>query len=148
MDRQPENYMIDIQGDQVKITGIDNDLAFGKNSVKASYTAQEGSTSPGMPKLIDKPTLEKLKGTDFDKDLMPRLTGLLSKDEIDASRTRFALVLQHAVDLESKGLVVDDWATWVAPDGVSNASQYLAAQQDGSLFQRDLKKFFQADGLV
>ena len=147
MDRQPENYMLDFQGDQVKVTGIDNDLAFGKNSKGIDYTANDGSTSPGRPQLIDKATLDRLKGLDFDRDIRPGLTGLLTQEEIDASRQRFALVLRHAQDLESKGLVVDDWQTWRAPDG-KNASQYLADQKGGSLFERDFKKYFEDDNLM
>ncbi len=148
MDRQPENYMVEIKGDQAAVTGIDNDLCFGKNQAKAEYSMAEGSTSVGKPHLIDAATLAKMKAIDFNRDVAPRLAGLLSTEEIDASRQRFAAVHQHAMQLEAQGLVVDpNWKDWRAPDG-STASEFLAAKKGGSIFSRDLAKFFKADGVL
>jgi hypothetical protein len=148
-DRTSENYMIEIVGDQVKVTGIDNDLSFGEKSTTAAPPPEfTGFTSAGLPPLIDSNTFKRIVAIDFDNDLLPRLTGLLTKAEIDASRQRFADVRKHALALQQKNMVVQDWATWTTPDGQMNASQFLAAQGKGSLFGRDLVGFFKQDGLL
>jgi hypothetical protein len=154
MDRQPENYMVEVNGDDAKVTGIDNDLCFGKTEVPKDVA--HGYSGPGLPKLINKATLEKIKGSppkvpalDFDRDVLPRLKGLLTQDEIKNARTRLADVTKHALDLESQGMVVGDWGSWRAPgpDPRQTASEFLAAQK-GGLFGRDLARFFKQDGLL
>jgi hypothetical protein len=120
MDRQPENYMVEVNGDDAKVTGIDNDLCFGKT--EAPKDVAHGYSGPGLPKLIDETTLRKIKGSppnvpalDFDRDVLPRLKGLLTQEEVNNARKRLADVTKHALALESQGMVVADWGSWRAP---------------------------------
>jgi len=150
VDRHSANYFIDIQGDNVKVTGIDNDFAFGKNqNGLVEYDLNKGVTSPGSAKLIDKKTYDRMVAGDFDRDMLPRLTGLLTDEEIAAARNRFNAVKAKAQAL-SPDFVVTNWSTWRSPGGPPNmtAAEYLAAQGTPSLFKRDFAKFFKQDGLL
>ncbi|MBV9749931.1 MAG: hypothetical protein JO157_14065 [Acetobacteraceae bacterium] len=149
-DRHSANYMLDIQGDTAKVTGIDNDFAFGKTQTGLlTYDPDKGITSVGTPKLIDRKTYVKLAAADFDGDMLPKLKGLLTDEEIDASRQRFAAVKAEAARLSTVGCVVDDWKTWRSSDGNNHtASEFLAAAGTPSLFKRDFAKFFREDGVL
>ncbi len=149
-DRHSANYMIDIQGDTAKVTGIDNDFAFGKTQTGLlTYNPEKGITSVGTPKLIDRKTYTKLTAADFDTDMLPKLKGLLTDEEIDASRQRFTAVKAEAARLATTGCVVDNWKTWRSSDGNNfTASEYLAAAGTPSLFKRDFAKFFKEDGVL
>jgi hypothetical protein len=151
VDRHSANYFIDIQGDNVKVTGIDNDFCFGKEQKGLLKLKPEiGVTSVGQPQLIDKKTYDRLVALDFDRDTLPKLTGLLTAEEIAASKLRFKAVQDHAAELQGAGLVVDNWATWRSPGPPPNvtATEYLAAKDGPSLFKRDFAKFFKEDGLL
>ncbi len=158
IDRHAFNYLVEIRGDKAVVTGIDNDFAFGeKETVPAcEMDPHDGFTGVAMPKLIDVETFKKLKQSDFDKDLKPRLAGLLSAKEIEASRARFEAVRKAAIVLGEKGCVVEHWATWKSPDGetattflsststfkfVNNVPTYGGHGASG-LFGRDLAAFF------
>jgi hypothetical protein len=148
-DRHSANYMIDIQGDAVKVTGIDNDFAFGKEQTGLlQYNPGRGVTSPGEPQLIDRKIYRRLLAAEFDRDLLPRLQGLLTEAEIEASRQRFDAVTASARRLETQGCVVDDWMAWrsrsVPPQ---SAAEYLAGAPRPSLFKRDIVSFLADDGL-
>ncbi len=149
-DRHSANYMLDIQGDTAKVTGIDNDFAFGKTQTGLlTYDPDKGITLVGTPKLIDRKTYNKLAAADFDRDMLPTLKSLLTDEEIDASRQRFTAVKAEAVRLGTVGCVVDDWKTWRSSDGSNHtASEFLAAAGTPSLFKRDFAKFFREDGVL
>jgi hypothetical protein len=149
-DRHSANYLIDVQGDTAKVTGIDNDFAFGKNQDGlVSYDRGAGVTSVGTPKLIDRKIFDRLDASDFDRDMLPRLGGLLTDDEITASRQRFTAVQTEARRLANADLVVDNWKTWRAPDGSGmSASEYLDAAGTPSLFKRDFARFCKDDGVL
>jgi hypothetical protein len=149
-DRHSANYMVEIKGDKAKVTGIDNDFAFGKNQTGLlAYDTAKGVTSVGTPKLIDRKTYNKLAAGDFDRDMLPKLKSLLTPEEVDASRQRFNAVKTEATRLKDAGLVVDNWKTWRSPDGKDfTASQYLEAAGTPSLFKRDFGAFLKQDGLL
>jgi hypothetical protein len=156
-DRHDGNYMIDTKGGGVKISGIDNDFCFGKNQTSydkyGSNPAEEGRggrrgpfwgyNSSEKPALIDAKAFARLDGTEFDRDVRPRLAGLLSDEEIDASAQRFAEMQQHARSL-SPDYVVADWKTWRSPAPEEQdrlpATEFLKAHPSISLFQRDFGK--------
>jgi hypothetical protein len=149
VDRHSANYFIDIQGDAVKVTGIDNDFAFGKNQDGLlRYNRERGVTSPGEPGLIDRKIYNRLLASDFDRNLLPKLQGLLTAAEIEASRHRFNAVVALARQLEAAGCVVDDWSAWRSRSAPpQSAAQYLAHAATPSLFKRDIARFFADDGL-
>lgn len=155
-DRHHGNYMIDAKPGSVKITGIDNDFCFGK---KQGDFNEYGTTpdhplrhmrrnfmgyfSAELPPLIDKTVFDNLTAKDFDRDVKPSLLGLLSEEEINASRSRFAQMQQHAGKL-SPYYVVANWKDWRSPQdaeppGVS-ATEFLKASKSVTMFQRDFGK--------
>jgi hypothetical protein len=157
IDRHAFNYLVEIRGDKAVVTGIDNDFAFGeKETVPAcEIYPRPGFTGVDMPKLIDIGTYTKLTQSDFDKNLKPRLAGLLSAKEIEASRARFESVKKAATVLKEKNCVVEDWTTWKSPDGetattflsdtktidfVNNKLTFGGHEKSG-LFGRDLAAF-------
>ncbi len=161
-DRNPFNYFVDVQGDRAKVTGIDNDFACGSNMLefqsgpgymKPGYSRLDpgASFAIGLPKLIDKRMLERLKNAQLETFLAD-LDGLLSPDEMKAMETRFEQVKAHALELESQKLVVTNWEAWRTPPPGRRltASQFLAAPENkgGSFFERDFKGFFIEDGLL
>jgi hypothetical protein len=149
VDRHSANYLVDIKGDAVKVIGIDNDFAFGRDQDGLlQYNPGRGVTSPGEPGLIDRKIHDRLLASDFDRDLLPKLQGLLTVAEIDASRHRFNAVVTLARTLEAAGCVVDDWSTWRSRGTPPrSAAEYLAGAGTPSLFKRDLAGFFAEDGL-
>jgi hypothetical protein len=136
MDRHQENYHVQIVDNTAKVTGIDNDRAFGS---KQNGLANPKGNVVGTPKLIDRKIYDRLDRMNFDDDVLPRLRGLLTEDEMNAARQRFDAVLTRVKQLYPD-YVVNDWMTWTAPDG-KTASQYLDAQKQGSLFARDFAQF-------
>ncbi len=161
-DRHAQNYFVEVNGDDVKVTGIDNDMAFGKNQTKALVKKGEldaRKTPPGLPPLIDKKVYDELIKKTFERDLLPKLAGLLTDEEIEASRKRFNEAKEHAAMLKEAGYVVEDWSTWQSPgDEKLSPRQFLAQLQDvtkdqrnaeksGGLFGRDFAKMFDEAGL-
>jgi hypothetical protein len=90
-----------------------------------------------------------LLASDFDRDLLPKLQGLLTVAEIEASRHRFNAVVALARKLEAAGCVVDDWSTWRSRGTPpQSAARYLADAATPSLFKRDIARFSAEDGLL
>lgn len=152
-DRHDKNYLVDATPGKMKITGIDNDFCFGnKQDTYGSYGADVtkpwtrfyGYTSAHKPTLIDKKIYDKIMAMDFDKDVAPKLKGLLHDDEVQASKTRIAEMQDLAKSL-APDFVVDNWKTWRSPkttehpDG-QTATEFLKASKSTNLFQRDFGK--------
>lgn len=157
-DRHGSNYMISIKGDNVVVTGIDNDVCFGALQGNASASKMDyfaRTTPPGLPPLIPKKIYDNLVAADFDRDLMPKLTSLLTPAEVDAARSRFNQVRAHALALNPH-FVVADYQTWRSPGpaGVSS-KQYLKqagngvnATSSGGLFGRDFAAMFEKANIL
>ena len=161
-DRHAQNYFVKIDGDNVTVTGIDNDMAFGKLQTKASFTAKEvpaRKTPPGLPPLMDKKVYDELMAKNFDRDLLPSLSSLLTEEEVEASRLRFNQAKDHAATLKEAGYVVEDWTSWKSPgEEKLSPRQFLAtvqqvsggkatSERSGGLFGRDFAKMFDEAGL-
>ncbi|MCO6417381.1 hypothetical protein JYK14_14575 [Siccirubricoccus sp. KC 17139] len=165
-DRHGGNLMIEIEGDEVKVTGIDNDVCFGKNQLDPNGSKSKISSArtnpPGMPPLIDKKVYDRLVAGDFDRDLAPTLSGLLTPEELAAAKSRFDLSKQHALGL-NPDYVVADWKAWrsPAPDLLTAAAYLVAAgngfqqnvhggwepsESSGGLFARDFGQALRRDG--
>jgi hypothetical protein len=143
-DRHGNNYMIDVKGDAVTLTGIDNDFSF-PDPTKSSFEAGEIPVkSRGMhtlhklPKLIGKAIADKIRLINFDRDIAPDLEGLLSKDEIAATKDRLLDLQNHIEKLDQDGCIVADWEKWRSKDD-ETASQYLAKEplMRNNMFLRD-----------
>jgi hypothetical protein len=144
VDRHAENYLIEAKDGRVKVTGIDNDLCFGpKQGRIESKQNNDAYRGTGAPKLIGRKTYNRIINGDFNRDVLPSLVGLLNEEEINASRTRFDLVKQHARTLETQKCVVDDWKAWRSQEGLT-ATQFLSQgdpKKATSVFQRDFLNF-------
>ena len=143
-DRNNENYLIDMSGEDVSVKGIDNDLCFGSTQItQPPCQSKDAGFYKGIPKpaLISKKIYTKIMDLDFDRDLLKNLEGRLTEDEVEASRVRLEQTKRQAQDLWDSKCVVDDWNTWtIEVDGKRlNASQYLMKQSDfASMLKRDL----------
>jgi hypothetical protein len=156
MDRHGGNYMVDINGDDVTVTGIDNDVCFGAqqtdpNANKGQYFSR--TTPPGMPPLIDKAVYDRIIASDFDRDLRPKFESLMTAAEVTAAESRFNLTKTHAAGLYPD-FVVADWTAWRSP-GLLTAKAFLAAagtgvgsDKSGGLFGRDFAAAFQREGIL
>lgn len=136
VDRHAENYLVKVDSvsKEVTVSGIDNDFSFGRKP-------SEGSTkllkSVGLPPLIDKDTSDRLKATDFDRDLAPTLETLLSREELAAAKSRFTEVQTHARELETAGRAVTNWQTWTDDGGNSVTAVLTAAGPEASYYARE-----------
>lgn len=144
-DRHAGNYMLDIQGDKVTVTAIDNDFTF-PNPTKAF----NGDIPPrfmgmnsvsNLPVLMSKSIADKIKAIDFDRDVAPQLQGLLDDNEIAGTKTRLETLQAHVTQLEKDHCIVSNWQTWRAPppNQTMTATDYLVGvgEDEDSLFVRD-----------
>jgi hypothetical protein len=152
-DRHPGNYMIDIRGDNVTVTGIDNDFSFpnptGAISDKIPPRFLGMNSIPNLPVLMSKEVAERIKAIDFDRDMAPRMRGLLNDDEIAGTKTRLETLQAHVAKLEKQGCIVANWETWRAPppNQKLTATEFLYVDPededdggDSNLFGRDFGK--------
>lgn len=142
-DRHPVNYHVDCQINTAKVTGIDNDRAFGSKQGHVMKTNEViGFQSVGMPSLIDGTIYDKITAPGFKNNMMQGLQGLLTAKEIEATEARIDKVIEKVRGIPSD-FVVRDWASWKSPSPDNKtATEYLAGQKSGSLFARDFAQFF------
>jgi hypothetical protein len=158
MDRHGGNYMVDINGDDVTVTGIDNDVCFGAqqadpNANKGQYFSR--TTPPGMPPLIDKKVYDRIIASDFDRDLRPKLEALMTAAEVTAAESRFNLSKTHAAGLHPD-YVVADWTAWRSPAPLQLTSKAflkaagtgVGSDKSGGLFGRDFAAAFEREGIL
>lgn len=142
-DRHGENYLIsfDHQSGTCQVTGIDNDLAFGKETSSVPAPGPDPTTGyngVGLPPLIDRGTYDRILALSFKKDVQPELDGRLQPAEIKATRKRFNALQKHAKKLAKDGCVVDDWKTWRSKAG-QTVTEYLGSQDPtNSYYMRDI----------
>ncbi|MCM2369893.1 hypothetical protein [Aporhodopirellula aestuarii] len=160
-DRHGENYLVNCEGDQVTITGIDCDFAFGKNIEVLGDETPPYKTKPGkingigfMPPLIGEKIAREIQDMDYATDLLPQLSDLLSEEELQATQHRLIKLKEHINQLQETGRVVNDWSTWRSDKG-QTVTEFLSRgykefddekitffRDVQSLFQRDFAKFF------
>ena len=99
-DRHAMNFFIDPKTGHV--TGIDNDLAFGKNqkSVRGEKGATMGSHDRELPKLVDSKMAHTIMAVEPDA-VREALAGLLSDGEVEATLSRLQVVKDHLVKLKN-----------------------------------------------
>jgi hypothetical protein len=157
VDRQPENYMVNVDPDTnaVTVTGIDNDFSFGANltgvemlTVNDQPTNVDPNTcgdNPnqkfnycGFPPLIDRALYDRLVTQNLSwENFSQDLPSLISDAELDAARGRFNELKEHAQRLGEQGLVVDDWVTF-QKDG-KNPAQLMKDDPRKNFFKRDVE---------
>jgi hypothetical protein len=115
VDRHGGNIYIDKQTG--KVTGIDNDAAFGKKVTDPRLlqnTAQNpvrGSYNRGLPSFVDAETAHMVKHLSS-RSLKQALKGLLDEQEIKAAVSRLEKVKKHIKTLKKTGGIVGRKAKW------------------------------------
>ncbi len=112
-DRNPNNIFIKVTDTGVTVTGIDHDISFGEKTGKneTDLTPNKGFPPPhwkGLPPLMMQDTYQNLIGIDrgeYEEDL--KSSGLNEK-QVALAMVRFDGLIEHAQELNNKGLVVTD----------------------------------------
>ena len=145
MDRQPENIFIQIDGNKVKVTGIDNDMCMGKKLTHLDaldtgpLRADLKSTYGGPPPLMSREMYDKivnLTDDDFKAALGPQFT----PEEVGAAVSRLHELQNHAENLNVSLCIVDNFATWRGSTDTNpsiNASDFLMQSDMRSYIKRD-----------
>lgn len=136
VDRHAHNFFVQVNGNEVKITGIDNDTAFGKNTNGIDRLSVAIGAKPpfaGPPPLMSREAFDNLKAIDRVTYRSDLVVAGLDNDEVNASMSRLDAMIVHADKLANAGMVVDDFVTWSGNDPTSgkamNASQFLEASK-------------------
>ena len=110
LDRHDGNYYVqtDERGNVTGVTGIDLDMAFGKNLKGDMKAGSMAHNFKGIPDKIDAEFGEKLLTVDA-KDVADALRGLLSDAEIAATIDRFETVKGLVRQLKSSSSLVSKW---------------------------------------
>lgn len=120
LDRHAGNYFIqtDGAGKVTGITGIDLDMAFGKDMADPSMAAKPGSAAHyrGVPALVDYQLGQRLLQI-TEADIEAAITGLLSPQEVAATTARFRIVRAHAQALSDSGSLTQAWNAQTASQG-------------------------------
>lgn len=109
LDRHTGNFYIatDNHGRVTKVTGIDLDMAFGKEQKTGSRTERSIAKAHnyiGMPALVDADLAARIRGL-APSDVSAAIDGLLSVEEVDATVQRFTWVKREIAGLAR----VDEW---------------------------------------
>ena len=150
-DRHLSNLFIatDANGQNVRVTGIDNDVSFGKSETlnepslfgnrefeseaerdgklkgsdgnvdKKDARGLRASWNVGLPPLIDASLADKLLAPEFLQQAQASVHGLLSPTEIERMSERIVAVQQFAENLKNLNLTVTNWDSGQADNGQS-----------------------------
>jgi len=120
VDRHAGNYFVS-RGPTagVKVTAIDNDLAFGQKLRAAGDVYSPGGVYKGaqLPGVVDRATCDALKGL-TPGTVAVLCEGLLNQNEIEATQRRLADIHTHLNKLEQAGHVIESGAgdaVWASP---------------------------------
>lgn len=144
-DRHSNNYFIDVQKDEkgqtkVKVSGIDNDQCFGKNTRHGNdicyidHAQHDGFRGTLMPALIDTDMAAAIRGITRQR-LSALLNDKLSPAEVDAAHMRLRSLHNHVDQLERKRLVISptEWNRHSGQSAFLNSSNsYFARDADNA----------------
>lgn len=140
IDRHDANYMVDFDGDECIVTGIDNDFSFGAKMTEPDQMAKStGSYLPGMPPLMDEEMAKNIEGMDIDQ-FCTTMKGKLSADELSAARKRLTSMQKHVKKLRKTKMIVSDWDTFRTPDGRTAMAFLMSADAPKTYFKRDMDR--------
>ena len=125
VDRNMSNFYLqfDTSGNVIGLTGIDNDMSFGKmrTGLGASFNF------PGISKFVDEALANRI--IDLDPQLVKAaVTGLLSDAEIDALLQRLQKLKTHLSDLKSQNKLLkpSGWNTATAQGMLEEKTNYYS----------------------
>jgi hypothetical protein len=144
-DRHGNNYFIDVQKDEkgqtkVKVSGIDNDQCFGKNTLHGNDIChgtgrrRDGFRGTLMPGLIDTDMAAALRSITRQR-LSALLNDKLSPAEVDAAHRRLQSLHNHVDQLERRGRVItpSEWNKQSVRRSLLNSSNsYFARDADNA----------------
>lgn len=117
-DRHGGNYFIDAGSSySAKVTGIDNDQAFGKYLSKPDGTkfmadkSHYGYRGTGLPPAVDRKTASAINALSSD-DIRQMLGSKLTGSEVQAAISRHEGVKSHLADLSEQGRIIDSRPWW------------------------------------
>ena len=120
LDRHVGNFYIqsDAQGQVTGVTGIDLDMAFGKDMVDPTQAnkPQGAMNYRGVPALVDYDLGQRLLQIS-DGDVEAAIKGLLSEAEVASTVARFHTVRDHAQALAVSGSLTRQWNAATARQG-------------------------------
>jgi len=134
VDRHFGNMFFD--KDSGRVTGIDNDLAFGLQTGQEERT---GKQSNFLPELVDKETGEMVLSM-TDEDFVETISakkgdyGKLTEDELEAAKNRFRAVKDHVRNLKENGLLVDEWNDQTYQQAIDGHLKSNGNRSDGSSY--------------
>ncbi len=138
LDRHPENYLLDVDaGNNVTLTGIDNDFSFGKDLKDPSRGLTANMMS--LPPLIDRALFNRIDALDWGT-YSAGMAAELDTEEMAGAKARFDWVQAKVRQMDPDGLVVDNWQTF-RKDG-KTAKDILMEEGDGkgdNYYKRDVK---------
>lgn len=114
LDRHSGNYYIQRDansGDVTGVTGIDLDMAFGKNMndpTVGTPTSQTAKEYRGVPKIFDEQMANKILSI-TDTQVHDAIDGLLSKEEVAATVSRFQHIKSSIAKAKEDGTLVSKW---------------------------------------
>lgn len=110
LDRHPGNYFIQVdgKGHVTGVTGIDQDMSFGKDYTDIEQQPNGALNAKAMPAYIDAEFGRALLQISA-SDIADCLEGLLSQAEIDATIARFEQVKAVIQDMEDTGSLTEEW---------------------------------------
>lgn len=118
VDRNLSNYFVrmDRNGKVIGLTGIDNDMSFGKST---DIGGREGQY-PGLSRYVDSELAEAILNMQ-PSDLDYILSDLVSPGEITAARSRLEMLQMHLQQLKQAGKLLkpDEW-TLLVQQGLLN----------------------------
>lgn len=128
LDRHLGNYFIAVEGTEVNITAIDNDGSFGEADVPVNRLTDDTDSYHyhGMPPVMTRFMANQLEGLS-EQDLQLALESAgLEDPEIKLALIRLTALKEHAQDLDSKGLVTDDFMGFRLLDMEGETSQSMS----------------------
>jgi hypothetical protein len=113
LDRHSGNFYVqsDDQGKVTGVTGIDLDMAFGRDITSPDKAPQNFSAYAwrGLPPEIDEEFGRRILAVSEDQ-VRAALTGLLPEPEVEATVSRFRFVQGKVREAEDNGTLRHDWA--------------------------------------
>jgi hypothetical protein len=137
LDRHMGNYIIEVSGDDVHLTAIDNDGSFGEKNIPLNTLSEKKDLFQykGLPPVMTQSMANSLEQLTPEKLRNALQESGLEQPEIDLAVQRLLVLKQHATNLDKKGLVTDDFKNFKI-EGSENApptsmSDYLNMKHDG-----------------
>ena len=108
-DRHYGNYFIHVDKTTGagRVTGIDNDMSFGKNLDDPQAIADMSRNAVGLPPVVDTDMVQAFRNLSADPNRLEQLLRdkNLSADEIAAARGRLAAIMNHLNQLPPQNII-------------------------------------------